>query len=162
MIGSTLIRPSVTTGPIPPRDRVAGLVGPGYRIDRLGIGEREILAVTLSGTIAAKSLVLILDELERLQPPSVLIDESAFKASLITPADIEQIARRWATAEHLRTAFIAVIAPNPVVYGLNRMFQLVADSNLRLGVFWNRTAALEWLGRSSDVVASGTEQRRQA
>jgi len=43
-------------------------------------------------------------------------------------------------------AAIAVVAPNKVVYGMNRMFQLVSNADTRLAVFWTRQAAVAWVG----------------
>jgi len=80
----------------------------------------------------------------------VLIDESELKVGLFAPTDIQRIAQAWSSAERLRRAPIAVLAPNPVVYGLNRMFQLVSDADTRLSVFWNRAAAFDWLDDSRD------------
>jgi hypothetical protein len=92
----------------------------------------------------------LLDTLEHAEPAFVLIDESELKVSLIGPGDIQRIAQRWSGAAKLRRAAIAVVAPNPVVYGLNRMFQLVSNADTRLAVFWDRTAALAWLGEPDD------------
>ena len=32
-----------------------------------------------------------------------------------------------------------------MVYGLNRMFQLVSNADTRLAVLWDRPAAVEWV-----------------
>lgn len=101
--------------------------------------------MTLSGALRAVTLLAILDSLEIARPAFVLVDESELKVGLIGPGDIQRIAHQWSMAKNLREAAIAVVAPNPVVYGLNRMFQLVSNADTRLAVFWVRSAAVEWL-----------------
>lgn len=123
-----------------------GIPDPGCRVDALRIGPRDGVAVTLSGALRAATILALLDSLEAAEPAFVLIDESELKVGLIGPGDIQRIAHRWSVAKHLRDATIAVVAPNPVVYGLNRMFQLVSNADTRLAVFWNRGAAVEWVG----------------
>ena len=121
-----------------------------YVIASLRIGDRDVLTVPLSGTVRTGSITALLEELEVRGPAAVLIDLTDLDVGLISPADIARIARRWADADRLRCASIAVIAPNPVVYGLNRMFQLVSNADGRLSVFWNRADAIDWLEVSSD------------
>jgi hypothetical protein len=101
--------------------------------------------VTLSGALRAATILALLDSLEIAEPTFVLIDESELKVGLIAPGDIQRIAHQWSIAKKLRDAAIAVVAPNPVVYGLNRMFQLVSNADTRLAVFWDRPAAVEWI-----------------
>jgi hypothetical protein len=120
-------------------------VDPGCRVDALDVRGLPGLAVTLSGALRAASILTLLDTLEREAPAFVLIDESELKVGLIGPGDINRIAHRWSGAEKLRRAAIAVVAPNKVVYGMNRMFQLVSDADTRLAVFWDRPAALAWV-----------------
>ena len=130
------------TGAPPP---AFGISDPGCRVDALRIGRRAGIAVTLSGALRAATILALLDSLDSAGPAFVLIDESELKVGLIGPGDIHRIAHRWSVAEHLRDAAIAVVAPNPVVYGMNRMFQLVSNADTRLAVFWNRGAALGWV-----------------
>lgn len=122
-----------------------GIADPGCRVDALRIGRRDGIAVTLSGALRAATILALLDSLEIARPAFVLIDESELKVGLIGPGDIQRIAHQWSIAKNLRDAAIAVVAPNPVVYGLNRMFQLVSNADTRLAVFWVRPAAVEWL-----------------
>lgn len=117
----------------------------GYRADSLRVGQRNVAAVNLSGPANAARILLLLDELEGRAPEFVLIDQTDLTVSLITPADIRLIANRWAGAKKLRSAVIAVVAPTPVVYGLDRMFQLVSGTDERLSVFWDRGTAMAWL-----------------
>jgi hypothetical protein len=123
-----------------------GITDPGCRVDALRVGGRDGVAVTLSGALRAATILLLLDSLEVAGPAFVLIDESDFKVGLIGPGDIQRIAHQWSTGKNLRDAAIAVVAPNPVVYGLNRMFQLLSNADTRLAVFWNRPAAVDWVG----------------
>lgn len=127
----------------------------GYRVDSLRVGQRNVVAVKLSGSAHTGRILALLDELKGREPAFVLVDESELNVGLITSADIQRIANRWAGAKC--GAVIAVVAPNPVVYGLNRMFQLVSGADGRLSVFWNREAAIAWLYSSlftpGDVVA---------
>jgi len=122
-----------------------GITDPGCRVDALRIGQRDGVAVTLSGALRAATILALLNSLETAEPAFVLIDESELKVGLIGPGDIQRIAHQWSVAKHLRDAAIAVVAPSPVVYGLNRMFQLVSNADTRLAVFWDRAAALGWI-----------------
>lgn len=122
-----------------------GITDPGCRVDVLRIGRHDGISVTLSGALRAATILALLDSLEIARPAFVLIDESELKVGLIGPGDIQRIAHHWSIAKNLRDAAIAVVAPNPVVYGLNRMFQLVSNADTRLAVFWVRPAAVEWL-----------------
>jgi hypothetical protein len=132
-----------TAAPPPP---AFGMTDPGCRVEALRISRRNGIAVTLTGALRAATILTLLDSLEVAEPAFVLIDESELKVGLIGPGDIQRIAHRWSIAKNLRDAAIAVVAPNPVVYGLNRMFQLVSDADTRLAVFWNRAAAVNWVG----------------
>jgi hypothetical protein len=118
----------------------------GYLADSLRVGQRNVVAVNLSGPASAARILVLLDELEGRELEFVLIDQTELSVTLITPADIQLIVDRWADAKKLRSAVIAVVAPNPVVYGLDRMFQLVSGADDRLSVFWNRSTAMAWLG----------------
>ena len=122
-----------------------GISDPDCRVDALHIGRRVGIAVTLTGALRAATILALLDSLEAAEPAFVLIDESELKVGLIGPDDIRRIAHQWSIAKNLRDAAIAVVAPNPVVYGLNRMFQLVSNADTRLAVFWDRTAAVDWV-----------------
>jgi predicted ATPase len=75
----------------------------------------------------------------------VLVDETELEAGFIGPSDIIKIADAWRRAKNLRASCIAVVAPNVVVFGLNRMFQLVANEEERIMVFRKREDAADWL-----------------
>jgi hypothetical protein len=130
-----------TGAPVPP----FALTHPGCRLDTLHIGRSDGIAVTLSGSLNASTILALLSALERANPAFVLLDESDLKVGLIGSGDIQRIAQQWSAATNLRGAAIAVVAPNPVVYGLNRMFQLLSDADTRLAVFWGRPAAVNWV-----------------
>jgi len=101
-----------------------------YRIDLGDSNEDGIVLVTLSGRAQADSIVKLLDELNVLagRDPAlrVLIDETEL-AGFVGPSDIGRIARAWKSATALRQSRIGAFATNPVIYGLNRMFQGLAD-----------------------------------
>ena len=75
----------------------------------------------------------------------MLIDETDLGAGLVGPSDISRIAQAWGSAAALRSARIAAFATNPVIYGLNRMFQGLADGAERVSVFNDRVRARAWL-----------------
>jgi hypothetical protein len=119
-----------------------------YRIDRED-NDDSIVLVKLSGRAHAETIVKLLDELnalaEREPGVLVLIDETDLGAGLIGPSDIGRIAQAWRKAGALRSIRIAAFAINPVIYGLNRMFQGLADGAERVRVFNDRTRARAWL-----------------
>jgi hypothetical protein len=120
-----------------------------YRIDREDSKEDGIVLVKLSGRAQAETIVTLLNELnalaERDPAVRVLIDETDLGAGFVGPSDIGRIARAWRTAGALRSIRIAAFATNPVIYGLNRMFQGLADGAERVTVFNDRARARAWL-----------------
>lgn len=116
-----------------------------YRIDPQRFDGVEVSVVTLSGQATFDRIAGLLRELEVLQPSRVLVDESGLRPGLITPSQIREVAELWRNATAFRSAWIAVSAPNPVIYGLNRMFQAFANVEGRVSVFTTREAALAWL-----------------
>ena len=120
-----------------------------HRIDLGDSNEDGIVLVTLSGRAQADSIVKLLDELNVLagRDPAlrVLIDETELGAGFVGPSDIGRIARAWKNAAALRQSRIAAFATNPVIYGLNRMFQGLADGAERVSVFNDRARARAWL-----------------
>jgi len=119
-----------------------------YRIDEDSKEDRIIL-VKLSGRAQAETIVKLLDELnalaERDPATLVLIDETDLGAGVVGPSDIGRIAHAWKQAAALRAIRIAAFAPNPVIYGLNRMFQGLATGAERVSVFNDRARARAWL-----------------
>ena len=84
----------------------------------------EIASVRLSGAATYEGISSLLLDLERIAARGVrhfLIDESGVTAGLITPAEIRRVTSMFQESRALATARIAVIAPSPVIYGLNRM-----------------------------------------
>src|SRR5258708_20263448 len=91
----------------------------------------------------------MLNDLDRLvaQDPSlgVLIDEIDLRPTLFSPADIGRFADVWRRSGALRQARLAVFVMNPAMYGLNRMFQSLADAHGRMTVFRDLPSAEPWL-----------------
>ncbi len=91
----------------------------------------------------------MLGELDRLiaQDASlrVLIDECDLRPSIFGPGDIGRFAATWRRGTSLRAGRIAVFVSNIAMYGLNRMFQGLANAGDHVGVFHSRAAALAWL-----------------
>jgi hypothetical protein len=120
-----------------------------YRIDPADSNADGLILVTLSGRAQADTIVKLLNELNALAQGDpalrVLIDETDLGAGFVGPSDIGRIARAWKNAAALRKSRIAAFATNPVIYGLNRMFQGLADGAERVSVFNDRTRARAWL-----------------
>ena len=118
-----------------------------YLIDREDNVD-SIVIVKLSGRAQAETIVKLLDELnalaERDSSLRVLIDET-LGAGFVGPSDIGRIAQAWRKAAALRSIRIAAFASNPVIYGLNRMFQGLADGAEKVSVFNDRARARAWL-----------------
>ena len=123
---------------------IAG-VASAYHIDAQSFDGVEVTVVTLSGQATFERIAGLLRELEALQPSRVLVDESGLRPGFITPNQIGEIAALWRNATAFRSAWIGVSAPSPVIYGLNRMFQALANAEGRVAVFNSRAAALAWL-----------------
>lgn len=120
-----------------------------YHIALASSSDDGIVVVKLSGRAQAETIVKLLVELnalaERDPAVRVLIDETELGAGFVGPSDIGRIAGAWRKASALRTVRIAALAPNPVIYGLNRMFQGLADGAERVSVFNDQARARAWL-----------------
>ena len=120
-----------------------------YVIDPEEWRKDGIVLVRLSGRAQADSIVKLLVELNALaeRDPGlrVLIDETDLGAGFVGPSDIGRIADAWRKAAALRSIRIAAFATNPVIYGLNRMFQGLAHGADRVSVFNDRARARDWL-----------------
>jgi hypothetical protein len=120
-----------------------------YHIDLDASKADGVLLVKLSGRAQAETIVRLLEELnalaERDSSLRVLIDETDLGAGLVGPSDIRRIAQAWKKAAALRSVRIAAFATNPVIYGLNRMFQGLAAGAERVSVFSDRARARAWL-----------------
>jgi hypothetical protein len=120
-----------------------------YSIRREALGDGHVHVVTLSGEARHDELLSLVAELDGLaqQQPSlrVLVDERAVKASFITPPALRDIAHAWMAAAALKRARVAIFAPTPLIYGLNRMVQVFGRADKDMSVFRDRAAALSWL-----------------
>ena len=122
-----------------------------YVVDWVKLQRDGLLVVTLSGPGDSTALKALMDELEAatlLGPIPILLDESSFTAGRISTLDLRHMAEWWRETQRLGGSQVAVIAPREVVFGLNRMFLLVAGigGDGRLSVFRSRSEALDWLG----------------
>jgi len=120
-----------------------------YRIDLEESKEDGIVLVKLTGRAHAETIVKLLVELnslaERDSSLRVLIDETDLGAGFVGPSDIGRIAQAWREAVALRSIRIAAFASNPVIYGLNRMFQGLAVGAEKVSVFNDQARARAWL-----------------
>ena len=110
----------------------------------------EIASVTLSGAASYEGIARLLLDLERIAARGVrhfIIDESVVTAGLITPAEIRRITSMFQESRALAAARVAVIAPSPVIYGLNRMVHGFASEAVaeRIAIFRANGEGLGWL-----------------
>jgi hypothetical protein len=118
-----------------------------YKIESATRVGKEFLDVTLSGDTTYEmvhALFIDLDERARNKQLHVLIDETELHPALFGFRELKDIVGVWRKVDALRTARIAVIAPGPVMYGLNRMFSLLANDE-SIHVFMWREDAIAWL-----------------
>ena len=115
---------------------------------------RGILHIRAFGKITDAEWVDLLDRLSH--EPSfvtgwpVLSDCSAVTAVLISSSLIESLAKSARTRQNLA----AIIAPNPVVFGLSRMYQIFSDpADKRIRVFSNAHEARVWLSEEMKEAA---------
>ena len=112
-----------------------------------------LIMVTLTGRLDFDTISALLDELDGLAVAAfpdlltVLIDETDARPGLLSAGHVRNWISRWRGATALKQGRIAVIAPDLVMYGLNRMAQGIAgaDSEGHLTVFRSREEALTWL-----------------
>lgn len=116
-----------------------------YQIERRQMEGVAVHVVTLTDTADYDTITGMLRELDEAAPQLIFIDESAFRPDLLAGVHIQEFAKQWRAAVSLRAARLAVHAPNPAMYGLNRMFQLWAGAEEKMAVFRERDAALAWL-----------------
>jgi hypothetical protein len=111
--------------------------------------DEHLIEVRLSGRPHAASIVAMLVELNTLvaEDPTlrVLIDEEHLGPSFVGPGDIGRFVQAWKTGSALRATRIAVFTSNIAMYGLNRMFQGLANADDRVSVFHKRADAVAWL-----------------
>jgi hypothetical protein len=122
-----------------------------YQIKSASHAGKEFVEVTLTGDTTSEMVIALFADLNARAEGTrllILIDEMNLRPALIGPRDLKKIASFWRTTTALRAARMAVIAPNPVMYGLNRMFALIANDE-SIHVFMWRQDAIAWLFASS-------------
>ncbi len=114
-------------------------------------GDRKLNVVRFVGQADLESIRALLRDLTALAASRehvfVLMDESELGAGLVLPQDLRGFIDQW-RATIARTGMrIAVFAPNPLIYGLNRMAAWMAarEAEGRLAVFRTRDDAVAWL-----------------
>jgi hypothetical protein len=109
----------------------------------------DVVFVKLSGTPRPEEIVKMLDDLNALIAKDaslrVLIDETGLNPSFVGPGDIGRFVGSWRRAAALRSTRMAVFVPNLAMYGLNRMFEGLADAGGHMSVFRGRADAVAWL-----------------
>jgi hypothetical protein len=122
--------------------------------------DKRLILVKLRDSPQSDAIVGMLVELDRLIAADaslrVLIDESDLRPSLFGPGDIGRFAGAWRRSTALRSSHISVFVSNLAMYGLNRMFQGLANADGHVGVFQSRADALAWL----NAVVATPDQRR--
>ena len=111
--------------------------------------ERRLILVKLLGSTRPETIIGMLDELDALVAQDVslrvLIDETDLRPTIFGPGDIGRFADAWRRCAALRSSRIAVFVSNIAMYGLNRMFEGLANAGDHMGVFHTRREALAWL-----------------
>jgi hypothetical protein len=107
--------------------------------------------VALRGRPRLEMVLSMFSELEQLASKDaelfVLIDESEMKAALLSPGELRAMIDGLKASPGLRRSRIAIYAPSPLVYGLNRMAQAFAGERWedRLKAFRSKGEAERWL-----------------
>ena len=111
--------------------------------------DQHLIFVKLRGMPKPDAIVQMLEKLnifiETDTSLRVLIDENDLRPSFVGPGDIARFVKSWRQGKALRKARLAVFVTNTAMYGLNRMFQGLADSAGNVRVFHDREHAMEWL-----------------
>jgi hypothetical protein len=104
--------------------------------------ETKITTVALIGEIYASDLQLVRDAIAKhsRRGRGFLIDTAEAKLR-VSGADI----RRLAFGDGTFPWRIAVYAPNPLSFGMARMFELLSADRRDIAVFWSREKAIAWL-----------------
>lgn len=112
----------------------------------------HLIHVKLTGMPASDAIVDMLEHLDALITADsslrVLIDENDLRPGFVGPGDIGRFVHAWRQGKALRAARLAVFVANTAMYGLNRMFQGLADAEGNVRVFHDRAHAMEWLDGS--------------
>jgi hypothetical protein len=111
--------------------------------------DQRLIFVKLRGMPKPEAIVRMLEGLNTLIETDVslrvLIDEDDLRPGFVGPGDIARFVQTWRQGTALRKARLAVFVSNPAMYGLNRMFQGIADAEGLVRVFHDRAHAVEWL-----------------
>ena len=111
--------------------------------------DQHLIFVTFHGSPRPETIIGMLDELDGLIAQNaslrVLIDETDLRPSIFGPGDIGRFSDAWRRGAALRSSRIAVFVSNIAMYGLNRMFEGLANAGDHMGVFHTRGEALAWL-----------------
>jgi hypothetical protein len=112
--------------------------------------DEALVSVTLVGRPGPDAIIRMLTDVDALIAQDrglrVLIDETRLAPAWIGPRDLQRFVETWKGAVALRAARMAIFTPNLAMYGLNRMFQGMADETKRIGVFHDGASARVWLG----------------
>jgi hypothetical protein len=114
--------------------------------------DQHLILVKLKGMPAPDAIVNMLEKLniyiETDISLRVLIDENDLRPAFVGPGDIARFVKTWRQGKALRKARLAVFVSNIAMYGLNRMFQGLADAEGNVRVFHDREHAVAWLDGS--------------
>ena len=115
--------------------------------------DEHLILVKLRGQPVPGAIVEVLEHLDALITADsslrVLIDENDLRPSFVGPGDIGRFVQAWRQGKALRATRLAVFVTNPAMYGLNRMFQGLADAEGKVRVFHDR--AHEWLDQTDEA-----------
>jgi hypothetical protein len=112
----------------------------------------------VSGHAEPGNIHALLTELQAMArqrgPLRILVDESDLKPGLMGFNDIFEIVQDWRTSTALRASRIAIIAPDPIVRGLNQTFRILANLERKdvVNAFSKRADALAWLVKKAAVL----------
>lgn len=122
-----------------------------YQIVTEEHGGRALRVVKFAGQAETTTISRLMADIAALAaseaPLLVLLDESDLRAGLVLHQDLRGIIENWRATIARRSVRIGVYAPNPLIYGLNRMAEWIAsrDAEGRLAVFSGRDDAIAWL-----------------
>ena len=131
----------------PPRTILANVDAAGITVEVSDA--QHLILVKLRGMPKPDAIVQMLEKLnifiETDTSLRVLIDENDLRPGFVGPGDIARFVKAWRQGKALRKARLAVFVSNAAMYGLNRMFQGIADSEGNVRVFHDRAHAVAWL-----------------
>ncbi len=108
-----------------------------------------VYEVKFGGDATLERVLVLLREFDERARESpglrAILDESDLRVSQLRAGDVRRIIDAFRLARHIRSARVAIVAPTPVVYGLNRMAMAFADADDVFCVFRAREEAEAWL-----------------